>query len=119
MKQAPLDRPGEDLVRQGLDDLARGEETIPALPGWESRSPFVVREGRVDWFHYDPYGRALAKIERGHDRDRADVRELLRRGLVEPARLRELFEKIRPELIRYPALDPSAFARKLDEALGG
>jgi hypothetical protein len=24
-------RPGEELVRQGLEDLARGQETVPAL----------------------------------------------------------------------------------------
>jgi hypothetical protein len=98
-------------------ELASPDQFIPPLPGWESRSPFICREGRVDWHHYDPYAQALSKIERGHDRDRTDVREMLRRGLVEPGELRQLFEAVRPDLIRYPAIAPEAFARKLEAAL--
>lgn len=99
-------------------ELASPDLFIPALPGWESRSMFIAREGRVDWFHYDFYAQALAKIERGHERDRTDVREFLRRGLVDASKLRNLFEQIRPALIRYPSLDPDSFARKVEEALG-
>lgn len=98
-------------------ELASPDLFIPALPGWESRSLFIGREGRVDWYHYDPYSQALAKIERGHQRDRADVQALLRQGLVQPDRLRALFGEITPALIRYPSIDPKAFARKVDEAL--
>lgn len=98
-------------------ELASPDQFIPPLPGWESRSPFICREGRVDWRHYDPYSQALAKIERDHDRDRADVAELLRRGLVDPAALRRFFEAIRPELIRYPAIHPEAFAQRVDRVL--
>jgi hypothetical protein len=61
---------------------------------------------------------ALAKIERGHAQDRGDVEEMLRRGLVEPARLREMFAAITPQLYRYPALDETQFRRALDEVLG-
>ena len=42
---------------------------------------------------------------------------MLASGLVKPARLRELFEAIEPELYRYPAIDPSVFRRKVDVAL--
>ena len=98
-------------------ELASPDLFIPPLPGWETRSPFIVREGRVDWHHYDPYAQALAKIERGHDRDRDDVRELLRRGLIEAAAVRAHFEAIKPALLRYPALDPEAFERKVVEAM--
>jgi hypothetical protein len=38
-------------------------------------------------------------------------------GLIEPVRLRELLEEIEPQLYRYPAIDPTAFRRKLDAAL--
>jgi hypothetical protein len=38
-------------------------------------------------------------------------------ALVEPPRLRELFEAIEPELYRYPAINPSAFRDKLDATL--
>ena len=49
--------------------------------------------------------------------DLGDVRELIERGLVEPTRLRELFEAIEPQLFRYPAIDPPSFRRKVDRAL--
>lgn len=38
-------------------------------------------------------------------------------GLVEPARLQELYDAIEPELYRYPAIDPAAFRRKVAAAL--
>jgi hypothetical protein len=98
-------------------ELASPDLFIPALPGWESRSLFIGREGRVDWYHYDPYSQALAKIERGHERDRVDVQNLMGQGLVRPDELRKLFREITPLLIRYPSIDPEAFARKVDEAL--
>ena len=46
-------------------ELASPSDFIPPLPGWEERSIFIVREGRIDFFHLDPYSQALAKIERG------------------------------------------------------
>jgi hypothetical protein len=98
-------------------ELASPDLFIPALPEWETRCIFISREGRVDWYHYDPYSQALAKIERGHERDRSDVQALIRHGLVEPRRLRELFQAIQAHLIRYPSIDPGAFIRKVDEAL--
>ena len=100
-------------------EIASPDLFIPPVPGWESRSPFIGREGRVDWHHFDPYSQALAKIERGHDRDLLDVREMLRRGMIEPAALRESFDRIRTDLYRYPAVDGESFARKLEEVLAG
>jgi hypothetical protein len=100
-------------------ELASPDLFVPPAPGWESRSPFIVREGRVDWHHFDLYSQAMAKIERGHGRDLQDVEEMFRRSLIEPLKLRELFEQIKPQLIRYPALDPAVFNRKVEEALSG
>jgi hypothetical protein len=98
-------------------ELASPAHFIPPLPGWETRSPFISREGRVSYYHYDFYAQALSKIERGHAQDRADVATMLRSQLVEPARLRELFGAIAGELHRYPAIDPRSFQRALDQAL--
>ncbi len=100
-------------------ELASPDHFIPAVPGWESRSLFICREGRVDWHHFDFYSQALSKIERGHRQDLVDVQAMLGGGLVEPDRLRESFEAIRPELFRYPAVDPESFARQMNEALAG
>ena len=92
-------------------ELASPAHFIPELPGWRDRSPFIIREGSVDFHHYDFYAQALAKIERAHARDTEDVREMVTRGLVEPSRLQSFFEQIAPELYRYPAVDPASFRR--------
>jgi len=98
-------------------ELASPPDFIPPLPGWEARSLFICREGRIDWHHFDLYSQALSKIERGHERDLQDVGEMLHRGRVEPAKLREFFATIRPQLVRYPAIDPDAFQKRLETAL--
>lgn len=107
----------KETLRMNVE-LASPAHFIPELPGWEQRSPFIAREGKLSFHHYDLYAQALAKIERGHARDRQDVQEMLGRGLVDPQRLRELFAQIEPELYRYPALDPPSFRRAVEEALG-
>jgi hypothetical protein len=100
-------------------ELAAPSHFIPEVPGWVERSVLITREGRVQFFHYDFYAQALAKIERGHSQDRADVATMMDSGLVEPARLRQMFEAIVPALHRYPALDPAAFRRALESTLAG
>jgi hypothetical protein len=74
-------------------ELASPADFIPLPGGWEKRSPFVAREGRVTFRHFDLHAQALAKLERGHARDVEDV----------------IFEEIRPELYRFPALDEASF----------
>jgi uncharacterized nucleotidyltransferase DUF6036 len=100
-------------------ELAAPSDFIPELPGWTDRSPFIASEGLVSFHHYDFYSQALAKIERGHAQDRSDVENMLRTGLVEPARLRDLFHQIESRLGRYPAIDLPEFARGVEEALKG
>jgi len=77
----------------------------------------VVREGQVDVYHFDLYSQALSKVERGFEQDLADVGEMIKRGYVDPSRLRVLFDDIYPELYRYPAIDAVAFRNKLEAAL--
>lgn len=104
--------------RLGLNvELASPDHFIPPLPGWQERSEFISRSGRVEFFHYDFYGQALAKIVRGHRSDLSDARALVTLGKVEAARLKALFEKIRPNLIRYPALNAGDLDRRLDAFL--
>ena len=90
-------------------ELAAPDQFIPSLPGWRERSLFIERHGALDFFHYDPYSQSLAKLERGHGRDQADVSAMLRLGLIRVGKLGELFEQIQHELIRYPAVEPGAF----------
>jgi len=90
-------------------ELASPDDFIPPLPGWQERSTFIGREGAIDFFHYDFYAQALAKIERGHDTDLLDVRQMIGLGLVEPARLLEFFSQIEDRLYKYPAIDAKKF----------
>lgn len=99
-------------------ELVSPAHFIPELPGWEGRSLFVGREGALEVYHYDPYAQALSKVERAHARDLDDVRELVARGLVDPARARELYLQIEPALYRYPSLDPRTFRAKVEAAFG-
>jgi len=96
-------------------ELAAPDQFIPEIPGWKERSSFIAREGRLSFYHYDFYAQALSKIQRGHDQDLADVREMLARGLAEREELRQRFEQIEPQLYRYPAIDPKAFRRAVEE----
>jgi hypothetical protein len=97
-------------------ELASPDHFIPVPAGWEGRSRFVAFEGRLNFFHFDPYSQALAKLERGHDQDRADVEAMVERGLVEPARALTYFDEIESELFRFPAIDHRAFRRRVEEA---
>jgi hypothetical protein len=98
-------------------ELAAPDQFIPELPGWQERSAFIAREGRLSFYHYDFYAQALAKIQRGHSQDRLDVRQMIDRGLIDREELRRRFEEIEPRLYRYPAIDPAAFRRAVETAL--
>jgi hypothetical protein len=100
-------------------ETASPADFIPVPAGWEERSPLIRRIGHVSFHHLDPYTQALAKIERGHERDRVDVHEMLTRGLAEPTRLRNYFDEIEPYLYRFPAIDAPSFRRALEAAIKG
>jgi uncharacterized nucleotidyltransferase DUF6036 len=100
-------------------ELASPADFIPVPAGWEDRSVFIVREGSVSFFHYDLYAQALAKLERAHTQDLADVAALIGRGDVEPETARRLFARVEPELYRFPAIDPAAFARRVRDTFAG
>jgi hypothetical protein len=92
-------------------ELASPPDFIPTLPGWEDRSVFIGREGKLDFFNYDLYSQALSKIERGHQQDLSDVQNMLASGLVEHEKLLSLFETIKSDIYKYPAIDPATFSR--------
>lgn len=99
-------------------ELASPAHFIPELPGWEDRSRFIERHGKVSFFHYDFYAQALAKIERGEVKDLTDVGEMLRRGLVDPGKAWHFYEQIEAKLYRYPDIDPASFRLAVEESLG-
>lgn len=98
-------------------ELASPDDFIPEVPGWRERSIFIRQEGPVSFFNYDPYAQSLSKIERGHRQDALDVTRMLADGLVEREKLVTLFERIEPELYRFPAIDPPSFRRAVEDAV--
>src|SRR3954453_16382387 len=74
-------------IKERLDvnvELASPADFLPELPGWRERSPFLLREGQVEVFHYDLYSQALAKLGRGFAHDLADVDGMLACDGVRP-----------------------------------
>ena len=105
-------------IKEQLDvnvELAAPDQFIPELPSWQQRSVFIGKFGHIEFYHYDFYSQALAKLERGHSRDKTDVKSMLSLGLIRLARLQELFDEIEPKLLRYPAITPSAFRSAVAE----
>lgn len=98
-------------------ELASPDDFIPPLPGWEERSCFIKRVGAIDFFHYDFYAQALAKIERGLNNDMLDVRKMIDDGLVEPSRLLDLFSRIEGKLYKYPAVDEKIFRAEVEQVV--
>ena len=105
-------------LKEELDinvELASPDDFIPVLPGWRERSLFIARHGWLDFYHYDLYGQALSKLQRRHERDLRDVRSMVRDGLIRADKLREMFDTIEANLIRYPAIDPASFRASVEE----
>lgn len=94
-------------------ELASPDLFLPALPGWEDRSQFIAKYGDVDFYHFDFYSQVLSKILRGHRNDLDDARALMKLGKVIPERLETYLKEIGPQLIRFPAINPSEFESRV------
>jgi hypothetical protein len=106
------------MLKDELDvniELVSPGDFVPLPEGTEGRAIFAGREGRLTFRHVDPYAQALAKIERGHTRDVADVTEMAARGLIDAERLLELFEGTALELYRFPAIDPASYRAAVED----
>ena len=98
-------------------ELASPDLFIPELPGWRDRSHWITTAGMVTFRHYDFYGQALSKIERGYRQDLSDATALIQQGLIDKPELVRLSEAIRLELIRYPGIEPTMFYAKIEAFL--
>ncbi len=67
-------------------ELASPDDFIPVRDGWLDRSPFIGHEGRLTFQHFELVAQALAKIERGHAQDLADVRTCSSAAWYQPGR---------------------------------
>jgi hypothetical protein len=97
-------------------EMASPADIIPVPEGWEDRGMFIARIGRVTFYHFDQYAQALARVERGHRQDLEDVAEMVRRGLIVPARALEYFARMEPQLHRFPAIHAPAFRQAVEQA---
>lgn len=98
-------------------ELASPDDFIPPAADWRERSRPITSIGSVEFFHYDFSMQALAKLERGHAQDLEDVISFIRGGYVTTDELKEGLARIEPGLVRYPAIDPKQFKRKLEDFL--
>jgi hypothetical protein len=80
-------------------ELAAPDQFIPEVPGWQERSVFIGREGRLSFYHYDFYAQALSKI------------------LIHRPELGRRFEEIEPKLYHYPGIDPASFRKAVEKVL--
>jgi hypothetical protein len=99
-------------------ELSSPDQFIPELPGWRERSVWIAKHGQIDFYHYDYYSQALAKIARGFDRDLRDAAMLLKSGRISEPELLRLFEVITPAMVRFPNINPKVFRSKLDSFIG-
>ena len=88
---------------------------LPCPAGWEDRSPYIGRYGRLDVFMFDPVATALSKIERGTSRDVDGVLALLSAGIVSVPELESAYAEIVPRLeTEALRVDEVDFQRKFD-----
>jgi hypothetical protein len=108
------------VLKNRLDlnvELASPDDFIPCASDWRERSRHIASIGPVEFFHYDFSLQALAKLERGHAQDLQDVESFVRGGYVSREELKSRFAQIEPGLLRYPAVDPQQFKRKVEDFL--
>jgi hypothetical protein len=96
-------------------ELASPQDFLQQLPGWRDRSIFIGRQGEISFYHYDFTAQALSKLSRGYNRDIDDVRAMYEQKLFTLEKLRDCFNAIESELIRFPALDPALLRSKIEQ----
>jgi hypothetical protein len=104
-------------IKQELNiniELASPQDFLPPLPGWRDRSIFIARKGQISFYHYDFIAQSLSKLSRGFDRDIKDVEAMYEQGLLSLQELRDCFEAIAPNLIRFPSLNPDALRNRVE-----
>lgn len=104
-------------IKQELNiniELASPQDFLPTIPGWRDRSIFIGKYGQISFYHYDFIAQALSKISRGFERDIKDVQAMYEQKLFSLEELRNSFEIIAPELIRFPSLNPDALRSRVE-----
>lgn len=109
----------ELIARLGVNvELAYPGDFLPLPSDWETRSRYVGRYGALDVFYFDFVTSALAKIDRGTDRDLRDVTLLAQQNLVSRDELDAAVREILPQLGhgRFFNVDPQRFTQRYEAA---
>jgi hypothetical protein len=96
-------------------ELASPQDFLPPLPGWRDRSRFIARKGQISFYHYDFTAQALSKLSRGFDRDFSDVQAMHEQKLFTLEEIRDGFESIASELIRYPSVEADVLRSRVED----
>ena len=99
-------------------ELASPQDFLPPLPGWRDRSVFIGKRSQISFYHYDFTAQALSKLSRGFDRDVKDIEAMYEQKLFSLTNLRDCFEAIAPELIRFPSLNPDVLRSRVENFIG-
>jgi hypothetical protein len=105
-------------LKQELDiniELASPQDFLPQLPEWHERSILIGRQGQILFYHYDFTSQALSKISRGSYMATISSISRLYHKLFTLEKLRDCFNAIESELIRFPALDPDLLRNKIEQ----
>jgi hypothetical protein len=108
------------IIKNEMDinvELAAPSDFIPESTRWRERSKLIKSIGPIDFYHFDFTLQALAKLERGHKQDINDVKDFVSHGYTDAQKLRSTFAEIEPRLIRYPAINPMDFKKKVEDFL--
>jgi hypothetical protein len=95
-------------------EFASPLDFIPLPTQWETQARFIGRYGKIDVFYFDFYSIALSKIERGNNRDIADVKLLVQQGIITLSELDVAFQEVLSQLGkgRYPRITPQRFSER-------
>jgi Nucleotidyltransferase of unknown function (DUF6036) len=95
-------------------EFASPADFMPLPSQWETHARFIGRYGMIDVFYFDFYSIALSKIERGNERDIADVKLLVRQGIITLNELDAAYQEVLSHLGkgRYPRITPQRFSER-------
>ncbi len=95
-------------------EFASPADFMPLPSQWETHARFVDRYGMIDVFYFDFYSIALSKIERGNNRDIADVKLLVQQGIITLNELDVAYREVLSQLGkgRYPRITPQRFSER-------
>lgn len=82
-------------------EQASPDEFLPLPLGYQDRRRYIGRYGGLEVFHFDFYSVALGKLQRGNDKDYADVISMVKLGVIDQPSLEGYFQEVLPKVEDY------------------